>query len=252
MKKIFYFASLCIILFTADSCFKKDDYGAPGETLRGSIIDSTTGMPIQTEQGNGIRIKLDQVSWSSNPVPQYFWVQQNGSFNNNKLFAGNYRITPVDGPFVPLIQQGNNGDTIVNNSKTMEIKGITNVNFTVQPFLNVQWVDTPHVNPDSTVTVNIKFTRGTTDPAWQFNVTDVYLFVCEVPYVGNSNFDSRYSTQVTYSGTAGNAFLGQTVTIKTKPLPGGGITYYIRVGARTADNVQKRYNYTDVKMVKIP
>jgi len=251
MKKIFYYLSLGMILFTANSCFKTDDYGAPSETLTGSIIDSVTGLPIQTEQGNGIRIRLDELSWSSNPVPQYFWVMQNGNFNDTKLFTGYYRITPVDGPFVPLIQQDSNGDTIVNNSRMMEINGVTKVNFMVEPFLNVQWVGEPVVNADSTVTVNFKFTRGTTNPDWQFNVTDVYLFVSEVPYVGNSNFDSRYSTQVTYSGTAGNALLGQTITINTKVMPGSR-NYYIRVGARTADNVQKRYNYTDVKMVAIP
>ncbi|MDP4289942.1 MAG: DUF3823 domain-containing protein [Bacteroidota bacterium] len=250
MKKIFYYLSLFAIIFTANSCFKIDDVAAPDKVLTGNVIDSTTGKPIQTEQGNGIRIKLDELSWSANPIPTYFGVKQDGTFSDTKIFAGRYRITPVDGPFVPLIQLSSTGDTISNRSKILNINASTKVNFTVEPFLKVEWVSDPVVNPDSTVTVQIKFTRGTTNPAYQFNVTDAYLFVSENTYVGNNNYDGRYSVQVSYSGTAGNAQLGQPITIKSKKMPGNR-TYYIRVGARTADNVQKRYNYTDIKPVSI-
>lgn len=250
MKKIFYFLFFCTILFTVNSCFKIDDTATPDKVLTGNVVDSTTSMPIQTEQGNGIRIKMDELSWSANPIPTYFWVKQDGTFNDTKIFAGRYRVTPVDGPFVPLIQLNSNGDTTINRSKTLEINGTTKLNFTVEPFLKVEWVSDPVVNSDSTVSVQIKFSRGTTNPAYQFNVTDAYLFVSENSYVGNNNFDVRYSTQVSYSGTAGNALLGQTVAIKTKKMPGNR-TYYIRVGARTADNVQKRYNYTNIKPVSI-
>ncbi|GAA4315197.1 DUF3823 domain-containing protein [Compostibacter hankyongensis] len=252
MRKIIYYAYAGMLLLATTACFKKDDYSVPSETLTGSIIDSTTGMPIQTEQGSGIRIKLDELSWSANPVPLYFWVKQDGTFNNSRLFPGHYRITPVDGPFVPLIRQDGNGDTTVNNSQTVDISGVTQVTFTVVPFLKVEWVGDPVVNPDSTVSVNIRFTRGTSDPAYQFNVTDAYLFVCEEPYIGNNNFNNKLSTQATYSGEAGNALLGQTITLRSKaPLPAGR-TWYLRVGARTADNIQKRYNYTDVKTVNMP
>ena len=250
MKKIFYFLFFCTILFTANSCFKIDDTAAPDKILTGSVVDSTSGMPIQTEQGNGIRIKLDELSWSANPIPTYFWVKQDGTFNDTKIFAGRYRITPVDGPFVPLIQLNSTGDTTSNRSKTLEINGTTKLNFIVEPFLKVEWVSDPVVNSDSTVSVQIKFSRGTTNPVYQFNVTDVYLFVSENSYVGNNNFDVRYSSQVSYSGTTGNVLLGQTVAIKTKKMPGNR-TYYIRVGTRTADNVQKRYNYTNIKPVSI-
>lgn len=251
MKKIFIYSVICMVSAVFSSCFKLDDYGMPDVTLTGSIIDSITGMPIQTEQGSGIRMKLEQLSWSANPVSQYFWVKQDGTFNNARLFSGRYRVTPVDGPFVPLIQFDGTGDTIVNKSKNLEIKGVTKINFTVEPFLEVEWIKDPVVNPDNSVTVNIKFIRGTNNPLYQFNVTDVYLFVSTTPFVGNGNFDSRYSTQISYSGTSGNDELGQTVTISTKVLPTKR-TFYVRVGARTADNVQKRYNFNEVKAVQIP
>jgi len=242
---------LCAILLTVTSCFKKDDYAAPGETLTGTIIDSVSGAPIQTEQGSGIRLKLDDLSWNDNPVPLYFWVKQDGTFNNTKLFAGQYRVTPVDGPFVPLVQYDEDGKIVEDNSKTVQVKGVTNVSFTVQPFLEVSWMGDPVVNADSTVTVQVKFSRGTSDPAYQFDVTDVYLFVSEAPYVGNNDFDNRYSKQISYSGTAGNDEIGKTISITTSKMPGNR-SYYIRVGARTADNVQKRYNYTDIKTISVP
>jgi hypothetical protein len=56
---------------------------------------------------------------------------------------------------------------------------------------------------------------------------------------------------VKYTGTAGNALLGQTISLTTKVL-GTNRPYYVRVGARTSDNINKRYNYNAPKQVIIP
>jgi hypothetical protein len=209
----------------------------------------TTGEPIQTD--NGIRVRLDEISYSANPIPQYLNVKQDGTFNNSKLFKGTYRVYPQDGAFVPLVYTSSNG-TVVDGSKTIEIQGVTNVSFSVSPFLKVEWVGEPVLNGDNTVTVSCRFTRGTDNPDFMFNVTDVFLFVSTTPFAGNASFDNKLSTQVTYSGTSGNQQLGQTVTITSKAPLGAARTYYVRVGARTNDNVNKRYNYTTPKAVDVP
>lgn len=242
---------ICTGLFILSACSKKEDnYTPPAETLSGRIIDVSTGEPVQTESG-GIRLRLEQQSWNNGQgvIPQYFNVKYDGTFNNSKVFRGKYKVYPMDGAFVPLVTTS---APIIDNSKTIDIAGVTSVEFNVEPFLKVEWIGEPVVNPDRTVTVQCKFTRGTANPAYQFNVTDVFLYVSTTDFVSNASFDNRYSTQVTYSGTAGNDVLGQTITLTTKGALGGNRTYYVRVGARTADNVNKRYNYTLAKAVNIP
>jgi hypothetical protein len=231
------------------ACKKTDNYPAPSETLTGTITDLSTGEPIQTD--NGIRIRLDEISYSSNPIPQYLNVKQDGTFKNSRLFPGTYRIYPQDGAFVPVVYTTASG-TVVDGSKTVEIRGTADVLFSVSPFLKVEWVGEPVLNNDNTVTVSCRFTRGTDDPAFIFNVTDAYLFISTTPFVSNASFDNKLSAQVTYSGTAGNALLGQTVNITSKAALGENRTYYVRVGARTNDNVNKRYNYTSEKAVEVP
>ncbi|HEU4554050.1 MAG TPA: DUF3823 domain-containing protein [Chitinophaga sp.] len=243
-----FITGLAIVLLSA--CAKNDNYEEPSETLTGRIIDNSTGQPIQTESA-GIRMRLEEQTWNNGTgvIPQYFNVKPDGTFNNSRLFKGTYKVYPMDGAFVPLVTTS---DPIVDNSKTVDVSGVTSVEFNVDPFLKVEWVGEPVVNADKTVTVQCRFTRGTANPAYQFNVTDVFLYVSTTPFVSNASYDNRYSNQVKYSGTAGNALLGQTVSITTKGTLGASRTYYVRVGARTADNVNKRYNYNEPKLVSIP
>jgi len=80
----------------------------------------------------------------------------------------------------------------------------------------------------------------------------VSLFVNSNKYVGNNNYDNRYTPKVTYDGTAGNDLVGQTITLTTAggPLPGKR-EYFLRVGARISYGLNY-YNYTDVKTVAVP
>lgn len=236
------------------SCSKKaDNYAAPAETLTGSVIDSTTGKTLQTEIGSGgVRIRLDEMSWSDNPTPYYFYAKQDGTFSNTKIFKGKYRIT-VEGPFVPLLQNSSSGAITVDQRVTMDVAGTANINFKVQPLLKVEWVGEPVINTDGTITTRVKLSRGTTNPSFQNDVSELTLFLnSSSPYVGNNNNDGRYYNQGTYSAAAGNALVGQTITLTTKggALPGKR-AYYLRVGARTNYGL-KQFNYTDVKTVNVP
>jgi hypothetical protein len=246
MKKLVYSIVTYMVIITMASCVKKDNFTAPDQTLTGTVIDSSTGQPIQTEQGtSGMQIRAYETSWNNGVgvVPENFNMHYDGTFTNTKLFKGTYKIYPTDGAFVPLVYTSSAGVPVDNGSKTISVQGgTTNVSFTVDPFLKVEWVGDPVVNADKTVTVQFRFSRGTTDPTRQFNVTDAYLFVGTTVFVGNNS----------YAGTAGNALLGTTVTLTTKVALGADRPYYLRVGVRTADNVNKRYNYNAPKLVNIP
>lgn len=252
MKNSIYHTALFILLLASACTREYDDYPEPSETLTGNILDAASKKNVQSEAGDrGMRLVLEELSWSDTPTPYYFFAMQDGTFRNTKIFKGNYRIS-VEGPFVPLLQYDGSGNITVDKRKTMDIAGTSNVDFEVEPFLNVEWVGEPVYNStDQTVSIQVRFTRGTTNTDFHQNITDVFLFVSPNTYVGNNNYDNKYSVQVTYNGTDGNAQLGQTVTITTKDRLPGKRTWYLRVGARV-DYGLKYYNYTDIKPIMIP
>jgi hypothetical protein len=109
----------------------------------------------------------------------------------------------------------------------------------------VEWVGEPVINANGTVSVQVKVTRGTSNAAFQQNVTNLSLFVSPFEYVGNNNYDNRYSNIT----TATNAIIGQTTTVTTK-IALTSKNWYLRVGSRIAYGTN-RYNYSTIKMVTI-
>jgi hypothetical protein len=229
------------------SCEEDDNYPAPNETFKGSIVDAETGQPFQTAVGGtGVRIKMMEYSWSATPTPYYMYAMMDGQFNNNKLFRGEYGVTP-EGAFVPLPEE------------IFEIAGTVEKNYEVEPFLRVEWVGEPVVNDDGTATVQVKIDRGTTHPDFQQALTEVWLFVSENQYVGDFSYSPNYSTKLT---GATLPVLGGTVSITTG-WPGGVGTgsqrifpsysrkYFLRVGARINKQVNSTnvYNYSTTKEI---
>lgn len=246
MKRVIYSFLLGASLFTM-GCKKVDNYDGPTETLQGRIIDAGNGQNVQSEvsgdNGNGTRIKLLETSWSDNPTPLYLATKQDGTYRNTKVFKATYKMI-AEGAFVPMDLAG------ADKTQTVEVKGgTTTVDFSVEPFLRVELVGEPVMNANGTVSVQVKVTRGTTNPAYQQNITNLGLFLCPYEYVGNNNYDPRYSTINAYSGTAGNAIVGQTITLtSTGTLPKKD--WYLRVGSRIAFGTS-RYNYSTIKMISV-
>lgn len=243
MRKLPYYIALSgLLILTAGSCSKIDNYPAPADDINGSVYDVATDSTVQTEiGGGGTRVKLLETSYSSNPIPQYFQCRQDGTFNNEKLFAATYKVS-VEGPFVPIVQTDNTGTVIADSSKTVVLRSSATVNFWVEPFLRVEWVGKPVFNADSSVTVQVRITRGTANPAYQGNLTNINLYVSNTRYDGNNNYDPRYSRLTSYGGSSGNSLLGQTITLTTT---GGALPpqdVYFRVGARIASGLNQ-YNY---------
>ena len=125
MKKYIYLLLFSLPLLAA-SC-SKDNYDEPQETFRGKFIDKQTGEPFQTAIGNtGIRIRMMEYSWSDNPQPYDMNVKMDGTFNNTKVFKGEYGITP-SGAFVPLEEE------------RIKISGTVEKTWEVEPLLRVEY-----------------------------------------------------------------------------------------------------------------
>jgi hypothetical protein len=251
MKQLFYYTALCLVVIAGTSCRKIDNYPAPSSTITGSTIDEGTGNTVQTEiGGGGTRVKLLETSYSNDPTPIYFQSKQDGTFNNTKVFAATYKIS-VEGPFVPVVGTDSTGTTTADSSKTIKLTNTATVNFKVQPFLRIDWVGKPVFNADSTVTVQVKVTRGTNNPAYQLDVTDINLYVSNTQDDGNNNYDPRYSKLTSYSASTGTSLLGQTITITTT---GGSLLQqdvYFRVGARINAGLDE-YNYSTPASITYP
>jgi hypothetical protein len=252
MKPILTSAIIFLLMLTFFACSKKiDNYPAPGDTITGSTIDEGTDSTVQTEiGGGGTRVELLETSYDSAPVPIYFQSMQNGDFNNTKVFGATYKVS-VQGPFVPLIQTDSVGQITTDSSQTIVLKNTSTLHFYVQPFLRIQWVGTPVINADTTVSVQVIVTRGTNNPAYQQDITDINLYVSNTQYDGNNNYDPRYSSLTSYSGSSGDSLLGKTITLTTVggALPAQDV--YFRVGARINAGLDE-YNYNAPVSITYP
>ena len=77
MKKTkLIFAILPLLM---SSCFELDNYDAPNAGIDGALIDVETGDTICTEQPDGCRIELMDLSYE-NPTPLQFWAKADGTF----------------------------------------------------------------------------------------------------------------------------------------------------------------------------
>jgi hypothetical protein len=251
MKQLLLSAFLFLVMLTFFACSKTDNYPAPGDTITGSTIDEGTGETLQSEiGGGGTRVKLLETSYDSAPVPEYFQSMQDGTFNDTKVFGATYKVS-VEGPFVPLIITDSVGNVVTDSSQTIVLKNTAMLHFNVQPLLRIQWVGSPVINPDTTVSVQVIVTRGTNNPAYEQDITDINLYVSNTKYDGNNNYDPRYSKLTSYSGTTGDSLLGKTITITTSggALPAQDV--YFRVGARINVGLDE-YNYNAPVSITYP
>ncbi|MEO8415836.1 MAG: DUF3823 domain-containing protein [Ginsengibacter sp.] len=268
MKKIFYKILVCLSATIIFFSCKKDNYPEPQETLKGSVVDAATGEPVLTDQGSeGTRIRLRELSWKETTVPDNFdfYCMKEGIFQDTKIFQGHYNVR-IDGAFIPLLRKNIQGDTLADETKYVDIKGVTEVEFKVQPFLKVEWIGEPTVS-NGKITATVKITRAVSpadfkekiEPMGDYsddmlNVTDLRLFVSEVPFVGYRDWDNRYSTESDYGGNSFDAQLGQPVTLTTQGTIPAGRTVFIRAAARinyATENI-KRHNYNEAKRIDLP
>lgn len=273
MKKIAFYSLLSLsFLFASCEIFEIDNYEEPGETLRGEVVDVATGNPVLTDQGSeGIRVRLLELSWGENVQPNPdFYCKPDGTFQNTKIFAGEYNVR-IDGPFIPLVREDERGVPLADETKTMQIKGVKNVRFEVEPFLNVEFVGDPMVS-NGRITAKVRVTRGVSDEifrekiepmgGWKdsfLNVTDIQLFVSYSSSVGYRARDERWSNKIEYTGSAFNDLLGEPVKITSNPkytIPSGR-KVFVRAAARIdydtpVGSGTRRWNYSEPVEVIIP
>ena len=128
MKRTIILNLIAGILFLC-SC-ELDNYVPPDIVLEGKVVDASTGETIQTQQPDGIKIRLLEEGYN-NPVPFDFWTKSDGSFRNARIFAARYKVIAMEGPF----EQSSVEELTVDLSRNQTIT------FEVEPFVRLTDVD---------------------------------------------------------------------------------------------------------------
>ncbi|GEO11762.1 DUF3823 domain-containing protein [Segetibacter aerophilus] len=241
MKKITYIV-LGMMLMAFSSCYKNDNWAAPDARISGSIIDSYTGKPLLSSQADW-SIRIWERSWKETvPVNQSIPVKQDGTYNNNKLFAGTYDMLPYGGPFWPA-------DTVKNVAFS---NGGTQKDFTVTPYLQLIDFDTSLQGTNLTLKIRLKAPKRVGLP----NIVEIKPYLSLNEFVGESNYinipeynNKRIQINKSWLTEVGDVETSNVYTIGPLPLK-SGYTYNVRVGANVND-ANRKYNYSEIKKIEV-
>lgn len=221
MKKIILILGAFTLLY---SC-KIDTYPMPSETLTGALV-LEDGSPLLTEQPNGFRIQLNEVVGGKiSDLPQYFWGKPDGTFNNSKIFKGDYVVQPVEGAFFPV------------DPVEIRIEGTTRLTFEVVPFLDIM-ADVTNSGADLVVRYRIRKAQG----AGKVTTARVLLSKWN-PNVGMNRIDQEVVRDL--SAVDDGVISSTTYTDRIQDCLESGVTYYVRVAALSV-NTAGRYNFSEV------
>lgn len=224
------------VLFLASCSKKVDNYPGPTAGFQGRIIDSTTNANILTET-SGIQIKLEELSWSATPTPQYIPSKPDGTFQDTRLFSGHYRVTPANGAFWPVA------------GVELDIKGTTTKDFVVTPYLKI--ANFTYSLSGTTLIMRFNLVAPITQGLPQ--IIDVRPFVNTTPFVGSGATIGKDYTEPNKVGINSNwsdVIAATTYEVKVPNLKSGR-TFYARVGVRVNDSY-KQCNYSEVITVPVP
>ena len=206
MKNMLLFLLFALIL---SSCSELDNYAEPDSRLTGEVIDKYP----------------DAQNY-------YFWGKADGTFNNSKMFAATYEVTPVEGPF------------ITPKSEIITVKGTATVRFEVIPYLVISADKVEYSTETKVLHVKFKVSRPQGS-----NANPTFAFVA-----------LTWNPNVSYNtvGTTGSGLLSKknitsaelddilSFDIDISSLTPNH-TWYVRMGCGSDKN-SSRFNYSNVHM----
>lgn len=159
--------------FCVTSCdwFELDNMEGHDATIAGKFVDADGDLVPSEVYGSQTGVfKIFELGWD-NEVAQTWYIKNNGTYRNNLVWAGKYRMETNDANYYPVSQE-------------FELKkGDNTVDFTVQPFAKI-------INPvfeynADTQQITAKFDVKVTDPS-KTSLTEVRLCCYTDCFVGTS------------------------------------------------------------------
>ena len=230
MKKILNLFLLSLVSFAFASC-EMDNYDAPEAAVEGQVYDHL-GNPLQTAQGKGnFKVRIKEISYA-NGDPNVVVTEQNlnmmtdGSFRNTKLFEGTYEMWPYETCGYPCEEEQMKTVTL-ENGKTARVE------FTITPYLTLEWVGEPYQDEEGVLHASFKFTRNAKDGFTMPDVEHAQLIIGR-NIIASS--DGRYTDN---SIDITNAQEGQVIELKSKVKIEFDEKLYLRVAANCKDQLKK-------------
>lgn len=243
MKKILILLSALAAL-TSCTWFEFDNQEQYNAKVEGAFIDSKTGQPIQIGS-NPNTFSIIQENYIApgkdknvGTTTQSWRAKFNGTYRNNLVWAGEYRINSVQANYYPL------------DEKFTLKKGSNKVDFTVTPYARV--LDTKFAYNASAKTVTATFKVELAVPADITNV-DVQLFAYSDRFVCDAlNKINEASAKKTITVAEANGATEITLTASVASDANQGLFMYDfdkfwRVGVCATGNGvngSKRFNFS--------
>lgn len=254
------YIAIFICLFFAVSC-EIDNYDAPDTTIQGAFFDHN-GQPLPVEEGSTY-LRMRENSWAADDEEAYVGyrtiaLSQDGTYHHSKQFSGTYRMFPASGNFFPYWEAGDEVEDGEEAGILVDISGVTTQNFTVTPYLTVEWVKKPYITADNYIECVVRFTRNQKQG---FDMPDVQFANMRIGRT-IAPTRSRLAEFEPQQLNLTNDMEGTDITIRTIiPIKWTGVDYYIQITMNckaVAGNTSTTYpgigawNTTTVESVFVP
>jgi len=254
--KFFNYYILPVLFCIALAGCEKDNYDMPDCTIEGTVYDHRN-QPYQFSHGAEV-IRIRELSWAKDEntyiANRMLKVQQDGTYRHTKIFKGTYRLLPYSGAFFPYDDTNRDNDDA---GDLVEIKGKVTKDFTVTPFLTIDWVRKPWIDAQGHLNSSVKFTRN---QKAGYNMPDLRRANLQVSRTVNAGASdgSLFTTQTNIT----NDMEGQEIEFRTViPLKWTGIDYWVRVSIEcqaVSGDPSTNYqgvgssNFTTVEQIFVP
>ncbi|WP_101690172.1 DUF3823 domain-containing protein [Dysgonomonas massiliensis] len=233
MNRIFLKLILIVlpsIVFLSCDLDDIDNYDGPNASIQGGIYDEETGELVEQDIINGVQIEYIEHGFE-NPQTQYQVVKNDGTFQNKMMFAGTYTMRAVRGNFVPT------------EDIEVKVKGNTEINFKVQPYIRIKNASIEKENGKIVATFSIQQTL-------QNKIKNVALFAHKEKNVGDPLAKTISVKQDINDIT--NESMVYTLTIDPSKYSEmkAGEKFYFRIGA-LMDVSEAKYNYVPAVRIDI-
>ncbi|MDR0700670.1 MAG: DUF3823 domain-containing protein [Tannerella sp.] len=255
MKQLNFYSIFVFCCLSLASC-EIDNYEAPDCTIEGEIFDHLH-QPFQVNQGAGI-IRIREISWAKDSATytsnRTLKVQQDGTYRNTKLFRGVYRLLPYSGAFYPYDDVNADNDDA---GELVTIEGTATKDFTVTPYLTLEWVQKPAVDAEGYLTCSVKFVRNRKSGYEMPDLRQANLMISRSVNAGAAD-GSLFTTRMNIT----NDMEGAEIRFRTViPLKYTGIDYWVRVAMNcqtAAGKPETNYpgmgaeNFTTIEKIHVP
>lgn len=244
MKKLLILLSSLLLVASCD-WFVFDNQEGYNAQISGKFIDSETGELVPMGFPNVSSISVIEEGWDAEET-QTWYVKPNGTYTNNLVFAGNYRIQTSDSNFYPLTEQ-----FTIN-------RGANTVDFTVTPYARIIDPEITYDSANSRIVAKFKVSLG---DATKANSVKVFLLGYTDRFVsdGFNNFtdaSAKLEAGVVADGqTEYTLYVDVTSTTNNNSQFKYKRTHYVRIGALatgidwttwTFHNSANKYNFSPV------